>query len=322
MREARQNPAFDITRSWTLPDVPVLPGDEAFGAYLRRIGFSDEQLEYTRRAFANASGDSMEYRSAEAALAEMHDSSVGENDFRILDGYDSLINHLAEGLDLRLNTLVKRITWSGAGVQVETSTGMFEAENAIITLPLGVLQAGTVLFDPPLPAHKQNAINGLRMGPGIKLVYRFEQSIAPEGIMALYSAGTPPMWWSPSFGHETNQVVWTAFCTGDYARELLSLGETGALKRALETLRGELRQPDLQPIDCHLMNWVADPLALGAYSVTPPGGMGARETLAEPIGRLFWAGEATAPEAGAATVHGAYASGQRAAADVLAAAHP
>lgn len=320
MREARQNPAFDTSRSWEIPEVPVLPGDETFEAYLRRIGFSDEQIGYVRRGFANASGDSMQYRSAEASLTEINDSSAGEGDFRILDGYDKVIAYLAEGLDIRLNTIVERVVWSSEGAQVETNAGIFSADNVIITLTLGVLQAGSVTFEPPLPAHKQQAINSLRMGPGIKLVYRFDKAVAPEGIMAVYSAGEPPMWWSPSFGHETDEVIWTGFCTGDYARELLALGETGALNKALETFRAEVGQPDLQPVDCHIVNWPADPFALGAYSVTPPGSMGAREVLAEPTRPLFWAGEATSPEAGAATVHGAYASGRRVAAEVLSAA--
>ncbi len=48
-----------------------------------------------------------------------------------------------------------------------------------------------------------------------------------------------------------------------------------------------------------------------------PGHKGAREQLAKPSPPLLWAGEATAPEADAATVHGALQSGRRAAMEVL-----
>lgn len=320
MAEARRlYPDFDLTRSWALPDIPVLPGDESLDDYLRRIGFTEAQLHYTRRSYANAAGDDMRFISALACREDWADRSAGAGDFRILDGYDALLNALAGGLDIRLNTVVERVDWSGAGVRVETNQGRFEAASAIVTLPLGVLQSGAVRFDPPLPADKQAALAGLRMGPALKLVYRFDDPVLPRGVMALYSAGVPAMWWSPSFGHDAPQTVITAFATGDYARDLLARGETGALEAALATLRGELGRPDLQPAAAHLVNWVDDPFARGGYSVVMPGHVGARAALAQPTdGRLFWAGEATAPNPWGATVHGAYASGQRAAAEALA----
>ncbi|MBC7815198.1 MAG: FAD-dependent oxidoreductase, partial [Burkholderiales bacterium] len=91
----------------------------------------------------------------------------------------------------------------------------------------------------------------------------------------------------------------------------------------LQSLRDELDQPDLTPVDTCAVNWVEDPFALGGYSSTNPGGIAARETLAQPTldesgtPRLYWAGEATAPLAWIATVHGAHISGQRVANEVL-----
>src|SRR5688572_7447583 len=66
-----------------------------------------------------------------------------------------------------------------------------------------------------------------------------------------------------------------------------------------------------------ITRWAADPFALGSYSFLPPGATPAdRETLAAPVdGRLFFAGEATSVDF-PATVHGAYLSGRRAAAEV------
>ncbi len=309
-----------MTRVWNLPDVPVLAGDEDLGSYLRRLGFTHEQLEYTRRSFANATGDSMAYISAQSALEELRDTRFGSGDFRILDGYDCLLNDLAQGLDVRLGTVVTSIDWSGAGVRVRTDDGaVFEGEQAVITLPLGVLQAGSVTFTPALPAEKQTAIRNLRMGPVIKLVYRFNQRITDDNVAAIYSALNPPMWWSPSVTRETPVQVWTAFLSGDWARELLALGEAGALEQGLKTLRTELQRPDLQADDAYLVNWPAEPFTLGGYSVAQPGYAGARAQLAQTTAnRLYWAGEATETGAAAATVHGAYLSGQRVARDILA----
>jgi len=318
MEQARRlHPDFDVTRSWKLPDVKPFP-DEDLGAYLTRIGFTADQLQYARRSFVNAAGDAIQYFSAEAALAEMHDTSCGEGDFRIVEGYDRLTDHLAQGLDIRLNTVVREIEWSGNSVRVITDGEVFEAENVIITLPLGVLQSGAVVFNPGLPAEKLDVLQHLRMGQGFKMVYRFDEPIMPKGIMALYSALNPPMWWTPSAGHTDDYRVWTTLATGDWARELLHDGIQSALAKGLKTLQTELERPDLKPLDQHFVDWPGDPFALGAYSMATPGYADARLELAKPInGRLFWAGEATAPHGYAATVHGAYTSGRRAAKEIL-----
>ncbi len=319
MREARaQYPDFDLTRSWALPDVDPLP-DEDLGTYLRRIGFTEVQMEYTRRSFANATGEALRTISAAGAVAEMRDPSCGRGDFRILDGYDALVYTQATGLDVRLEHVVQRIEWGGEKVRVITNQGAFEGQRAVITLPIGVLQSGAVVFDPPLPPEKQTALTHIRMGPGIKLIYRFAEPIMPAGIMAYYSPLNPPMWWSPAAGHsESPYLVWTALATGDYCRELLKDGEQAALQIGLESLRRELNCPDLQAVEAQVVNWVNDPYARGAYSVVIPGYADIRQELAASVGnRLFWAGEATAPHGYAATVHGAYASGKRAAQEVL-----
>jgi monoamine oxidase len=316
----RMYPDFDITRTWALPPVPPLAGESLLD-YLRRIGFTDAQISYTRRTWANAASDSPEYLDAAASLDEMADDSAGEGDFRILDGYSRLIEALAEGLDIRLKTEVAAVEWGTKPVRVYTTAGeVFEADHVVVTVPLSLLQRGCVRFNPPLPAEKQGAIETLKVGPAIKMFYRFDTPILPPGIMALYSPHNPPMWWTPSGGREDTggQQVMTAFASGNWARELLERGEAGALEQGLRTLEAELGKT-LTPANMHLQNWVADPYSLGGYSITPPGARGMREILARPTANaLFWAGEATGHKAEAATVHGAYASGRRAAQEILA----
>lgn len=321
MAESRRlYPDFDITRTWALPPVPPLE-DETLLAYLRRIGFTDAQISYTRRTWANAAGDSPEFLDAAASLDEMADDSAGAGDFRILDGYSRLIDALALGLDIRLRTEVVAVEWGQRPIRVHTASGeVFEADHVVVSVPLSLLQRGCVRFDPALPPDKQAAIETLKVGPAIKLFYRFDTPVLPPGIMALYSPHNPPMWWTPSGGRDdTDGVqVMTGFASGNWARDLLARGEAGALEQGLRTLETELGKR-LTPARMHLQNWVADPYSLGGYSITPPGARGMREILARPTAdALFWAGEATGHKAGAATVHGAYASGRRAAQEILA----
>jgi monoamine oxidase len=68
----------------------------------------------------------------------------------------------------------------------------------------------------------------------------------------------------------------------------------------------------------HGHDWVHDPFTLGAYTYVPAGALNAVEALAHPCdGTLFFAGEATDTSGHIGTVHGAIASGRRAAAELL-----
>lgn len=320
MGEARaQSPELDVTRSWELGDVPAPRDDEDLGSYLQRIGFSPAQMRYVQRSFANAEGDAMRYLNAKAHAHLFHDSDASEDysDHRILDGYDAYYTQLAAELDIHLNCEVSQIKWSD-GVQVHTATGAtYVADAAVITLPLAALQAARVQFAPLLPAVKNEALAGLQMGPVLKLVYRFAAYILDPKIGAIYAAGCPPMWWSPSLGRQGGAVIWTAFATGDYARELLQLGEAAALEKSLATLRKEINQPDLNASKSRWVAWNHDEFALGGYSVCLPGYYAARDKLAKPTPPLYWAGEASAPHHLAATVHGAYHTGKRAAQEII-----
>lgn len=70
---------------------------------------------------------------------------------------------------------------------------------------------------------------------------------------------------------------------------------------------------------CH--DWQTDPFSRGAYSYGKVGDDGAEQALARPVGStLFFAGEATNVDGHNGTVHGAIATGNRAAAEIVQAA--
>ncbi len=74
------------------------------------------------------------------------------------------------------------------------------------------------------------------------------------------------------------------------------------------------------PIAVHMTDWSNDPLANGSYSYVPIGGSPTdMRQLGEPgSGSLFFAGEHTV-HGSFGTVHGAFESGRRAAAEIVAA---
>jgi monoamine oxidase len=112
-------------------------------------------------------------------------------------------------------------------------------------------------------------------------------------------------------------IAWAA---GPNATPLVDLSNEQILEQGLRTVQQVFKarpKPRLQA--WHVHNWQHDPLAGGAYSYVAVGGVGSQEALARPVaGTLFFAGEATVSNGHHATVHGALASGERAAREVLA----
>src|SRR2546423_8118645 len=99
----------------------------------------------------------------------------GYGDSVFAQGFGSLTSALAKGLDVRLGHVIRKIEYLPPGVTVTTTAGTFEADAAIVTLPLGVLKAGSVEFLPRLPIVKQQAIARLGMGHLAKVVLRYDK---------------------------------------------------------------------------------------------------------------------------------------------------
>jgi monoamine oxidase len=69
----------------------------------------------------------------------------------------------------------------------------------------------------------------------------------------------------------------------------------------------------------HFHDWDNDPFSRGAYSYVGVNGLEAQRLLASPVeNTLFFAGEATVTQGAIGTVHGAMATGKRAAREVIA----
>ncbi len=233
-------------------------------------------------------------------------------------GYDQLTQGLSRGLDIRYQHVVTQITYDDRNVAVTTDRAVFQADCVLITLPLGVLQSGTVRFIPTLSRDKQAAIERLGMGVLNKLYLRFSQPFwAAQSHWLGYVAGPWHEWVNlhPLIG----EPVLLGLNAGERARTLEVQTDAAIVADAMAMLRTVHGAAIAEPRDYLLTRWAADPWARGAYSYLPPNATPQdRMVLAQSVNqRLFFAGEATSTEA-PATVHGAYASGQRVARDIAA----
>jgi len=266
--------------------------------------------------------------------------------FRIANGGDALMKWLRDGLDpdrteVRLSTVAETVQWKRGAVSIVCRGGGDRAEwprltarTALITLPLAVLKAGVVRFDPALPA-KQRALAGLEMGQVFKIVLRFREAFwqRPEflkerraragangsGLTFLHAHGVEvPTWWTTL---PVRAPVLTGYVGAVAAEQLLAEEPPSRLERSLVALSEVLAVPRREleeQLDASASHdWRADPFARGAYSYIGVGGNGAPRALGRPVdGTLFFAGEATnGAEIG--TVAGALSSGRRAAREVL-----
>jgi len=290
---------------------------------------------------------SAESLAVETVGGDERDEVAGKQ-FRIANGGDALMKWLRDGLDpdrteVRLSTVAESVRWKGGAVSVTCRGGdrtplpALSARAAVITLPLAVLKAGVVRFDPALPA-KQRALARIETGQVFKIVLRFreafwqgaeflkerrEHSGASNGMTFLHAHGAEvPTWWTSL---PVRSPLLTGYVGAVRAEELLAEEPPTRLERTLVALSDILSVPRRElegQLDASATHdWRADPFARGAYSYIGVGGNDAPRALARPVdGTLFFAGEATnGAEIG--TVAGALSSGRRAAREVLRVLH-
>ena len=245
---------------------------------------------------------------------ELRLDDKGPGDFHILEGYDRVLAAVAANLDIRLNTPVMAIRWDADGVEVTASQGAFAARAAVVTLPLALLKADTVSFAPALPDEKRRAIAALAMGPAMKLLLRFTEPFWDPELTFLTADQPIAVWWTVRPG----EPLLTGFITGPRAERLAAHGAEEVIERGLAQLDALFdRAPSRLFVAGQLVDWAADAWARGGYSSVPPGAYGQRAVLAERVGPLHFAGEATVVDNNPATVHGALHSGGRAAAEII-----
>ena len=235
----------------------------------------------------------------------------GEDEL-FVDGFGVIVDHLAQALDIKLGQVVDRIEWGQSPVRVKTRTDVFEADHVVVTLPLGVLKAGHVAFDPQLPADKLRAIRRLGFGVLNKCYLRFQRSFWPDDIDWIEHIPASRGQWAEwvSLKRVLGLPILLGFNAAEQGRALESLSDGKIVAEAMQTLKAIFGNHIPQPVDHQITRWAADPYSLGSYSFNALGSTPAmRVELAAPLAdRIFFAGEATDKKY-FGTTHGAYLSG-------------
>ncbi len=270
-----------------------------------------------------------------ASLAKQQgaeDAIEGGRLFRIEEGYSRIAEHLLKqfresGGEIFLSTVVRAVQWRRGAVSIDARNDkdgrqvLLNARQSIVTLPLGVLQAGSVRFD-PVPHGIMEAANRLAMGAVKRIVFvcrdRFWAENYPNPSFIFSDRGIPATWWTPS---PKTEPMLTGWIGGPRAQQPSVAKEEDLLRASTSTL-AEIFSLSLEElrhrlVSWHTHDWQQDPFSQGAYCYVPKGSLNASSSLAEPVDNtLFFAGEHTDVTGHWGTVHGALRSGFRAATQV------
>ncbi|MCC0036122.1 MAG: FAD-dependent oxidoreductase [Hoeflea sp.] len=232
-------------------------------------------------------------------------------------GYDAIIKPMARGLDIRFNTRVTAVAYEkGEGAVVSTDAGDFESSFVICTVPLGVLKAGDVRFDPPLPKAHRRGIEKIGMGNVTKLALKFDKAHWPEDVQYFGLMTEARGRWNYFLNYRTfsEENILLGLCVGDYARKVEAMDDAAMVADCMDAVRTMFGADVPEPSGHLATRWSKNPNSQGAYSYSALGAQPKHfDNLATPVAdTLLLAGEHTNFEYHA-TVHGAYQSGLNAA---------
>jgi monoamine oxidase len=244
-------------------------------------------------------------------------------------GAGQLPSLLAEGLGdaLVLGEPVREIhqpeapSASGAEepITVTTDHASRQARAVIVAMPPAM--AAAIRFTPGLPADRRALHEGMAMGRCTKVLVAYGSPWWREAGLAGIGIGDRP--WvelcADSSDPDTGLGVIAAFVAGRRQERWSTLDAEERRAAVLGDLAAYFGPQALEPLGYVEKDWPREPFVGGAFAGWMPPGLWTRsgDALLRPHGRVFWAGTEVA-ERWPGFFEGAVASGERAAADVVA----
>jgi monoamine oxidase len=228
-------------------------------------------------------------------------------------GLGNMVAKLGDQIPLSLSTAANRVNWNNREVAVDTPAGKIVARAAIITVSTNVLTAGNIKFTPEIPKRQLDAAAKLSLGSYDHIALQMPGNPLGLGRDEIFIEQSN----SARTGLLLANIGGSSLCSidvaGAFGRDLSAQGEKAMVAFAIDWLKKLFGSEAGAAIKkSSATRWNAAPFALGAMSSASPGGQPSRKILAEPVGSMFLAGEAT-HETLWGTVDGAWESGERAA---------
>ncbi|CAI9096242.1 OLC1v1032338C1 [Oldenlandia corymbosa var. corymbosa] len=241
-------------------------------------------------------------------------------------GNETLVRALAADLPIFYNRPVERISYGADGVLVSSGGQAYQGDMVLVTVPLGVLKKNVIQFVPDLPPKKKDAIERLGFGLLNKVAILFPYDfwggdIDTFGHLTDDSNTRGEFFLFYSYNSVAGGPLLIALVAGEAAIKVEMMSPVEVVQKVLEILKSifspkGIAVPD--PVQAVCTRWGQDRFSYGSYSYVAIGASGDDyDILAESIAdRVFFAGEATNKQY-PATMHGAFLSGMREAANIL-----
>jgi monoamine oxidase len=248
----------------------------------------------------------------EVSLQDYPSLEYGQNWF-IAGGFGAYIARLAQGLPIRIGHFARDLDWSGSGIRISGDFGTLQARAAVVTVPVAVLQAGGLRFEPELPEPQRGAIESFLPGTYEHVVLHWPGAPfqGPDRLATLTGTHAEP----PGFLTRIDGTPFHYFELDHPTAERLSRGGPDAAARfARGVMAAHFGHRAIRDLSVAAVTaWGSDPLSRASWAALPPGAAGARQTLKEGVAQKIWfAGEALSREQWG-TAGGAWTEGERAA---------
>lgn len=288
----KNNPLENAT-DWTNPKHADL--DISFEKYLRSKGASDEAIRLMGQTYITNGLDTTSALWSLGHVRKIQDYTG--KPMHITGGNSRLAEKMAAALKspVKTNKVVASIKSSKTGVEVNCKDdSKFKADYVVATLPFSVLRE--VEIAPALQEKQAEAVQELSYTAVTKIYLKVRQPFWEKD-------GYPPMTWTDSpleriipirdnAGKVTNLICWV---NGKNA-QMLDTMSTKELSQFFNFEIKKIRPAMVNNVDIvKLVSWGKDPYAKGAYSYFAPGQIRRfRDVMAQPWGRIHFAGEHTA----------------------------
>jgi polyamine oxidase len=257
-------------------------------------------------------------REALSLQAWWEEEDIGGDYEMYTSGADAMPELLAASLDVRLQHPVTEIRWE-RGVSVVAAGQTFRADQVVVTVPLGVLKAGSITFVPELPPSHQGPIDRLGVGTLTKVILQFPQVFWPpsQHFFVLMGPDDATSLEVSNLSLYQDTPMLSVIAGADHGVALEELPPEEAVAEVMAVLRASWPEAP-GPVASLVTSQGDDPWQRGSYSFVPVGSsLQDIEALARPLEEtLLFAGEHT-NAAMFGWAHGAFLSGERAAAQIL-----
>lgn len=246
----------------------------------------------------------------------------GAQDSRFVNGSQQVSQRVASQLGNRvvLRNPVRKIRQEAKRVRITTDRGDYRAKQVIVALPPTL--AGRIDYSPALPFMRDQLTQRVPMGTVIKVQAVYDEPFWRKDGLAGYANGdvdpvrlvfdNTPVGGSPG--------VLIGFIEGEGGRQYGQKPPAEREAAVLNSFAAYFGERARKPVRYIEMAWASEEFTRGCYvGFTPPGVLTSYGAfLRKPVDRIHWAGTETAGYWNG-YMDGAVRSGERAAAEVLAA---